>query len=316
MPSSTLTLDVAAVAPSTPDLGEFAITGTVLGTGGYGKVVTGTNRSTAEQVAIKEIDLTRIGMRKHEIAQEVELLRRLAQHPNIIGLLGYFVDGPRHYIVMEAFLGGELIKQVKEHGALPEEAVRHYGTQIVAGVVHLHKCGVAHRDLKLENVLLDLTLTRVKIIDFGLAHLHRPRADGDGYEPEELRDTPGSKSYRPPEMLASVPLYNGFAADVYSLGVCLFGLAAGFFPLEEACPKDWRFVRLARAQLVGKSTVHTIFTWYKKPCPFSPALAELLDGMLQIDLRQRWPLERVRDSDFHRVHRGVAAAAPDSLKPR
>ena len=297
---------------SGPRLGEFALSDTVLGEGGYGKVYKGVNRTTGEQVAIKEIDTNR--MRAANIVKEVATLRRLGRHPNIIGLLGYFELDTKHYIVLEAATGGELFKQVEKRGALPEADARKYFTQLVAGVVHLHKCGVAHRDLKLENVLLDLTEKELKIIDFGLSHAYRPRADGNGFEPEALKHFCGSKSYCPPEMLASVP-YNGFAADVYSLGVCLFALLTGFFPLEEACPRDWRFEKLARAQLAGRSTTQQVFTFYRRPCPLSPAAVEVLDGMLQLDPRKRWSLEQVCRSEYVQGRAAASAAeAPSSGK--
>jgi len=87
--------------------------------------------------------------------------------------------------------------------------------------------------------------------------------------------------------------YNGFAADVWSLGVCLFGLASGFFPVEEASPRDWRYEKLARLQHLEphKSPCHEIYGFYGRSCPLSPELVTLLNGMLQVQpsCRSRLP---------------------------
>ena len=124
--------------------------------------------------------------------------------------------------------------------------------------------------------------------------MHRAKIGAEGgYEPELLREFCGSKSYCPPEMLAAQP-YDAFAADVWSLGVCLFALLAGFFPYEEAsAARDWRFNKASKAQLKGLSNTRTIFGFYSRPCPFSDELVELLDGMLRIDPSRRLTLRKV-----------------------
>jgi serine/threonine protein kinase len=100
----------------------------------------------------------------------------------------------------------------------------------VSGVLFMHQCGVTHRDLKLENLLLDKPDGIVKICDFGLAHVYQPVGDGT-FAPVRLTRCCGTKSYTPPEVLAGLP-YCGYLCDVWSLGVCLFAMCAGFFPLE------------------------------------------------------------------------------------
>lgn len=231
-------------------------------------------------------------MKASSIVKEVSILKRLGRHPHIIALYGYYELHEKHYIVMESVTGGELFKQVELHGCLPEESARNYFRQLVSGVSHMHTHGVVHRDLKLENALLDFTEKDLKIIDFGLSHAFKHRLDGNGYEPERLKHFCGSKSYCPPEMLASVP-YEGYPADVYSLGVCLFALLTGFFPLEEACPRDWRFEKLARTQLAGRSTTHKVFEFYRRPCPLSANAVAVLDAMLQLDPQKRCTLAAV-----------------------
>mmetsp|Transcript_54854 Transcript_54854/g.117743 ORF Transcript_54854/g.117743 Transcript_54854/m.117743 type:complete len:353 (+) Transcript_54854:1-1059(+) len=229
---------------------------------------------------------------------EVAVLRKVAAagHPNICAFLEHYYKYGKHFIVMEACSGGELFQQVEAVGQITEEKARELGRGVVSGVLYMHKCGVAHRDLKLENLLLDKPNGSVKICDFGLAHVYEPLGDGT-FNLVRLTRCCGTKSYTPPEVLAGMP-YDGFLVDVWSLGVCLFAMCAGFFPLEVARSCDWRFQRLYVAQQEGRSTVHTIFGFYERACPFSADLVELLDGMLQINPRRRMTMREVASATW------------------
>jgi hypothetical protein len=84
------------------------------------------------------------------------------------------------------------------------------------------------------------------------------------------------------------------------MGVCIFAMVAGFFPLDEAGSSDWRFCRLLEAQARGGSTCEEIFSLYRRPCPFSADLVWLLDGMLTIAPSNRFTLDDVRASAWLR----------------
>jgi len=165
----------------------------------------------------------------------------------------------------------------------------------------MHSAGVAHRDLKLENVLFHRPRNSaseyptIKVCDFGLAHKHSLHPSGNGFQMEALTQFCGSRSYCAPELNASLP-YNGFKADVYSLGVCLFALCTGFFPMEEASHRDWRLQKLQIAQSKGESLVQACFSFYKRKCPLSMELVSLLDGMLNLDPKQRYSIDDVKGS--------------------
>ena len=108
--------------------------------------------------------------------------------------------------MLELCTGGELFAQVERDGALPEARSRRYFTGIAAGVAHLHSCGVCHRDLKLENVLLGgPSADEPKICDLGLAHVFKRTADGRGFDNVALSQWCGSRSYCPPEVTAPRP---------------------------------------------------------------------------------------------------------------
>jgi len=260
-------------------------------------VIKGTHKATGEVCAVKQI--TGRTMKYDAILREVSILRRVGgSHPNVIGYRGYYTRGDDHFIVLEAATGGELFEKVIDSGSLGEAYSRHLFVQMLAGVQHMHGQGVAHRDLKLENVMLDGAGVP-KWVDFGLAHVYRAKGGG-GFQREMLRVFCGSRSYCPPEVLAGVP-YDGFAADIWSLGVCLFAMVTGFFPLEEAGRRDWRYPRVARAQLAGESTTRKIFEFYKKECHLPPSLVELLDSMLILDPRARATLANVASSAWLEV---------------
>lgn len=270
------------------------------GEGGYGATYAAAAVSPAqpgEPLAVKIIDTRR--MRIEAVRKECAILERL-NHPNVIKLVGHGTGlsskGQQHlyFIFMECASGGELFDQVIDRGAnaMPEEVARGFMRELLAGVSHCHERGVAHRDLKLENVLLTRE-GRVKVIDFGLSHVYPLDANGGFDRSTPLTDMCGSKSYAAPEVLSGRG-YDGFAADVWSLGVSLFAMLSGFFPLDEATSKDWRYTKLAEGQKKGRSATALVYSWYKRKCEhLSPAVVELLDAMLTIDPARRATLPQV-----------------------
>ena len=126
------------------------------------------------------------------------------------------------------------------------------------------------------------------------------RRDSNGQPLKEaIKRRSGTKSYTAPEVLATSGdgFYFAEAADVWSLGVCLFSLAFGFFPLDVAHPADWRFGAIREAQAAGQPTVPAIFALYQQRLPpWSAELLKLLDGMLQIEVSKRWTMRQVMSS--------------------
>lgn len=200
---------------------------------------------------------------------------------------------------MERASGGELFDQLTTHnGPLPEAVVCGMMRQLAAGIGHCHQCGVAHRDIKLENALLNDSGV-IKLIDFGLSHQYEldPKT-GAAIRNHLIHGYCGSKSYAAPEVLVGQG-YDGFQADIWSLGVSMFGLLNGFFPVDEAKASDWRYTKLFKAQELGRSSVNTIMGWYKKtPAHLSAKAVDLLDRMLSIDPRKRPSIEEVLSHPF------------------
>lgn len=260
------------------------------GSGSYGKVLRAHDASVGAPVAIKCVAPGR--MRVGALESEVAILKTLS-HPNIVAFrawvplassdttsahVGTLSGAPLpeavrgcHMVVMEACEGGELYEYVVNRGGLSEASAATIFQQLCSALSHAHSRGVTHRDIKLENILLARSAScsappLVKLIDWGLAHQHELTAEGS-VVPKRLRSRCGSRSYMSPEVAsrgatssdpASREGYDGFAADVWSAGVCLFAMLFGFFPFDSADPAaDWRAKRVMEAQRQGASTVAT-----------------------------------------------------------
>lgn len=93
------------------------------------------------------------------------------RHPSIVQLLGHGAVGEQYVLYIELCANGELFSRVRRAGNLAEDEAARYCGQILGGVAHMHAMGIVHRDLKLENMLLDVH-DQCKICDFGLAHAY------------------------------------------------------------------------------------------------------------------------------------------------
>jgi len=260
------------------DCGEEA-----LGSGGYGTVVRAKEKQTGEVMAAKVISHRH--MPPSTIQREVSFMQR-CDHRNVIALHEYVEAEAESYLFMELATKGELFAHVVDNGNLSEVKGLFFFAQIMAAVEYLHSRGIAHRDLKLENVLID-GADVCKVCDFGLAHQY-----SEDEKRPLLRDVCGSKSYAAPEVLAERG-YDGFAADVWSCGICLFGMLAGFFPLDGAQPTDWRFVQVCQAVAQGRSLTRTVFGFYSRPCVLSDHATDLIDGMLSLSPSTRFSVADV-----------------------
>lgn len=225
------------------------ILGQTLGEGEFGKVKMGWKKDGGVQVAIKLIrkeSLAGNATRLPKIYREISILKEL-QHPNIVRL-HEFVETERHMgIILEYASGGELFDYILNHRYLKDPAARRLFAQLVSGVGYLHKKGIVHRDLKLENLLLDRH-KNIIITDFGFANTFNPRDDlneeqehrisdkeyvkregldmqnKEGFRRGDLMQTScGSPCYAAPELVVSDGLYTGRKVDVWSCGVILVG---------------------------------------------------------------------------------------------
>ncbi|XP_028792489.1 CBL-interacting serine/threonine-protein kinase 8-like [Neltuma alba] len=205
-------------------VGKYEI-GRTVGEGTFAKVKFAQNTETGESVAMKVLDRSTIIKHKmvDQIKKEISIMK-LVRHPYVVRLHEVLASRTKIYIILEFITGGELFDKIVHHGRLSEAEARRYFQQLIDGVDYCHSKGVYHRDLKPENLLLD-SLGNIKISDFGLSAL-----------PEQgvsvLRTTCGTPNYVAPEVLSHKG-YNGAAADVWSCGVILYVLIAGYLPFDE-----------------------------------------------------------------------------------
>ncbi|XP_015203435.2 NUAK family SNF1-like kinase 1 isoform X2 [Lepisosteus oculatus] len=240
-----------------------------LGKGTYGKVKRAVERGTGKTVAIKSIRKERItdDLDRVHIQREIEIISSL-KHPNIICIYEVFENRDKIVIVMEYASRGELYDYVSNRRKLPETKARHIFRQVTSAVHYCHKNGIVHRDLKLENILLDQDYN-VKLADFGLSnHYHKDTV---------LQTYCGSPLYASPEIVNGRP-YQGPEVDCWALGVLLYALLYGSMPFDS---ENYRTLTEQISQAK-----------YKKPqCP-SDACG-LIDWMLTVTVEKRATIEDI-----------------------
>ncbi|XP_058467910.1 probable serine/threonine-protein kinase DDB_G0282963 isoform X3 [Malaya genurostris] len=227
-----------------------------LGQGTYGKVQLGINKESGQEVAIKTIKKSKIETEADliRIRREVQIMSSV-QHPNIIHIYEVFENREKMVLVMEFAAGGELYDYLSERKVLAEEEARRIFRQVSTAIYYCHKHKICHRDLKLENILLDEN-GNAKIADFGLSNV---------FDEQRLLATfCGSPLYASPEIVKGTP-YLGPEVDCWSLGVLLYTLVYGAMPFDGA-----NFKRLVKQISQGD------YFEPKKPSRASPLIREML----------------------------------------
>ncbi|GMJ01919.1 SNF1-RELATED PROTEIN KINASE 3.10, CBL-interacting protein kinase 7 [Hibiscus trionum] len=209
-------------------LGKYQL-GRLLGRGSFAKVHEATSLEDDNTVvAVKIIDKTKTvdAAMEPRIIREVSAMRRLQHHPNILKIHEVMATKTKIYLVMELASGGELFAKVLRRGRLAEPVARRYFSQLVSALHFCHENGVAHRDVKPQNLLLDQNGS-LKVSDFGLSAL--PEQLNDGL----LHTACGTPAYTAPEVVRRKG-YDGSKADAWSCGVILFVLLAGYLPFDDS----------------------------------------------------------------------------------
>lgn len=201
-----------------------------IGSGNFGVAKLVRDKWTHEFFAVKFIE------RGHKIDEHVqrEIMNHSSlKHPNIIRFKEVLLTPTHLAIVMEYAAGGELFERICKAGRFREDEARFFFQQLISGVSYCHSMEICHRDLKLENTLLDgSTAPRVKICDFGYSKssvLH-----------SQPKSAVGTPAYIAPEVLSKRE-YDGKIADVWSCGVTLYVMLFGAYPFEDpADPKNFK----------------------------------------------------------------------------
>ncbi|RZC11299.1 Serine/threonine-protein kinase SAPK3 isoform B [Glycine soja] len=227
-----------------------------LGAGNFGVARLAKDKKTGELVAVKYIER---GKKIDENVQREIINHRSLRHPNIIRFKEVLLTPTHLAIVLEYASGGELFERICTAGRFSEDEARYFFQQLISGVSYCHSMEICHRDLKLENTLLDGNPSpRLKICDFGYsksALLH-----------SQPKSTVGTPAYIAPEVLSRKE-YDGkvsrvslislramnimsnlnlwqlaaMISDVWSCGVTLYVMLVGAYPFED--PEDPRNFR-------------------------------------------------------------------------
>ncbi|KAG8365546.1 hypothetical protein BUALT_Bualt18G0116300 [Buddleja alternifolia] len=249
--------------------------GKLLGQGTFAKVHHARNVKTGESVAIKIINkekIVRVGL-TDQIKREISIMR-LVKHPNVVQLYEVMASKSKIYFAMEFVRGGELFNKVAK-GRLKEDAARKYFQQLIAAVDFCHSRGVYHRDLKPENLLLDES-GNLKVSDFGLSALiDSKRHDG------LLHTTCGTPAYVAPEIIMKRG-YDGEKADIWSCGVILFVLLAGYLPFHDSNLMEM-YKKISRGD-------------FRCPHWFPPEVRKLLSRILDPNPSSRITVSKIMDN--------------------
>jgi len=237
--------------------------------GAYGKVSLATDRITKQRVVIKKImSTTPIRM----VNNEVRAGKILGEHPNIAAFVEYSNERPEYHLLVFQFVPGQdLFTHLEKSGFSPksEAEARIIITQILKALQHIHSHSIAHRDIKLENILIDPKSSKTTVIDLGLCGF---------IENEKLcREWCGSDNYLAPEIVRRTP-YDGFLADVFSTGVVLFALLFGVFPFEN--------LRVAESSFT-KGPIKKLHLKFPAEVLVTDSAKELLTRMLEDDPSKR-----------------------------
>ncbi|KAL6343456.1 hypothetical protein AAG906_024821 [Vitis piasezkii] len=195
-------------------LGKYKL-GRLLGRGSFAKVYQAHSITDGTAVAVKIMDKARsveAGM-ESRIVREVTAMRSL-QHPNILKIYEIMATKSKIYLIIELAKGGELFTKISAAG------------QLVSALLFCHQNGVAHRDMKPQNLLLDQD-GNLKVSDFGLSALPDQLKNG------LLHTACGTPAYTAPEVVSRKG-YDGAKADAWSCGVILFVFLSGFLPFDDS----------------------------------------------------------------------------------
>jgi len=296
-------------------IGRWTI-GATLGKGGYSWVKRGQDIKTGKIVALKfmeKADISWVKEQAKQVETEIEALKNI-RHQNVMKLYAYNLnaqyplatgasaeedthgaskketDKDQKYIdtillVLEYAPGGELFDILYYTSALKENVARTYFKQIINGLEACHNSNVVHRDLKPQNLLLDAKYN-LKITDFGLSKIIQSDADAI------MKTTyVGTRGYQAPELLLNQKY--DLKCDIFSVGVILFILLAGYPPFEQASKNDKWFKPLMKGNVEKFWKAHQ-----KSPIVQIPAAKDLLTRMLTFDPTKRIDMNGIKNHEW------------------
>jgi serine/threonine protein kinase len=249
-------------------INDFEI-GRRLGEGRFGRVYLAREKESKFIVGIKVLNKEELAKQSMEcqLRREIEVQSHL-RHPNIIRLYGYFYDQTRIYLIVEYAAGGELYKALQQAGRFDEQTSAKFIVQMADAISYCQSKHIIHRDVKPENILMDLN-GNLKVGDFGWS-VHAPSS--------RRTTLCGTLDYLPPEMVEGQA--HDATVDTWELGILLYEFLVGSPPFESGSQRA-TCKRISEVDL-------------KFPHFVPPMARDLIQKFLQKDPRKRIDLKAVR----------------------
>jgi len=241
-----------------------------------------THNNSGEKFAVKIIKRSKLQKTGDEfILNEVAIMQSLSPYgDHIVQLLDFYEEEEFFYLVMDFMGGGDVFDRVLEIGKYSESDARKLTTSLLKGVHCMHISGVAHRDLKPQNLLLDSKEndTEVKIIDFGFSRrVHTPQS---------LTSRCGTPHYVAPEILKNIP--HDESSDMWSVGVIVFLVLVGYLPImKETQSELFQEIRTGNWKFQEEDWEH-----------ISKDARNFVSKCLNVDPEQRWTVEEALESPW------------------
>lgn len=240
----------------------------IAGNGGFGVVYSGYRLSDRKLVAVKFIKKESITdwmkLDGEVVPAEVWFLSKVYHIPGVVRLLDYFEkDGDFLLVLDRSRPTQDLFDYITERGPLMESQAQDFMDQLVRTVIQVHAVGVVHRDIKDENVLVNLETNRIGLIDFGSAAVMKDT---------RYSDCDGTRVYCPPEWITGGE-YSAVGTTIWSLGILLYDMVTGDIPFEDD-------EQIVKASLVFPTTL-------------SQGVKDLITRCLSVDESRRLTLEEI-----------------------
>ncbi|RWS07433.1 testis-specific serine/threonine-protein kinase 3-like protein [Dinothrombium tinctorium] len=230
-------------------------------------------------IAVKVIDLdkTSTDYRQKFLPRELYTLRKV-RHPSVVTIHEIFTIENKIYIFMDLADGGDILDYLRANGPIPEDKAKVWFRQIAEGLKYIHSLGIAHRDLKSENILLDKN-GNVKITDFGFSRTCYDPQSGKRLLSETYC---GSAAYVAPEVLKGQP-YNPMLSDIWGLGVVLYVMVNNALPFDDSDLAKMVIKQLGRKWSFSSKVVDKL----------SPEVKDMISQLLEPDLTKRPTMTKV-----------------------
>ena len=256
---------------------SFYKIGRSIGHGAFGKVNIALHILSGHIVAIKSFNKSKNNFPLHKIKYEIKIMQKLRNNKRIVKLLEAFENEKYFFIIMENVIGGNLLNAINKMNKLSETISRNIFKQLIETIKYIHSKGIVHRDIKPDNILLNLN-NNIKLCDFGVSKEIK--------KGQLLMDSCGTPAFIAPEILLDDP-YDPFMTDIWSCGVVLYVMISGFFP----------FTGINEMQLHK----HILSGKFPKLQNISNDLNDLIYKILEINPRKRITIDEILEHPWIKI---------------